>query len=73
MFDYNKLKGKIIEKFKTNDNFAKAMGFSNSQLSERLNNKCEWKSNDIYRAAELLELDNLKEYFFTKVQEDEVD
>lgn len=67
-FDYSKLKGRIIEKFETYDNFAKAMDYSNPQLSDRLNNKCEWKSKDIYKASQLLDLDNLKDYFFTPKQ-----
>lgn len=68
-FEYSKLKGRIIEKFDSYGNFAKVMGFTKSQLSNRLNNVYEWRQEDIHRAAELLELDNLKEYFFTKVSE----
>ena len=38
-FDYSKLKGKIVEVFGTQSNFAKAVGMSERTLSCKLNNK----------------------------------
>ena len=67
-FDYSKLKGRIIEKFDSYDNFSKEMGFSKSQLSNRLNNVFEWKQEEIFKVARVLDLDNLKDYFFTPKQ-----
>ena len=38
-FDFSKLSGKIVEKYGTQYNFAKAMGISEHSLSNKLNNK----------------------------------
>lgn len=67
-FDYSKLKGKIVEKFDTYDKFAVAMSFSKTQLSQRLNNEIEWRPSEIYRASQILELDNITNYFFKPVE-----
>ena len=50
-FDYNKLRGRIVEIFNTQSNFASAMGWS-----ERMNGMCSWKQIDICKAIELLKL-----------------
>ncbi len=66
MFNYDKLKGKIKEKFGTQENFAKAMELSNTSVSFKLNNKSEWSQQEISKAARLLEIaDNeISLYFF---------
>jgi len=74
MFDYSKLRGRIREKFNTQEAFAKAMGFSSTTLSDKLNNKVQWTQKEIDRAVELLEIskEEIPIYFFTeKVQEAE--
>lgn len=38
-FDYNKLRGKIVKKYKTQGAFAKAMGVSERTLSLKLNGR----------------------------------
>lgn len=50
MFDYSKVRGKIREKFNTQDEFASAMGFSKTTLSYKLNNKVEWTQKEIEKA-----------------------
>lgn len=75
MFDYSKLRGKIREKFYTQEEFALAMGFSATTLSDKLNNKIEWKQKEIDKAVELLDVskDEIPIYFFTvKVQDAEL-
>lgn len=70
-FDFQKLKGRIIEKFSTQYAFADAMGWSTRTLSLKLNGIRAWKQPEICKALELLDLetDDIKEYFFTeKVQ-----
>lgn len=67
-FDYSKLKGKIVEKFDTYDKFATEMGFSKPQLSQRLNNEIEWKASEIYRAAQILNLESVNDYFFKSLE-----
>lgn len=70
-FDYNKLKGRIVEVFGSRQEFAKAMEWSERTLSLKINGKVPWKQTDIVKAIGLLRLDNsdVQEYFFdTKVQ-----
>ena len=66
IFDYRKLKGKIKEKFSTQDTFAKALGIGRVSLSQRLNNQLEFNSQEIYKAVKLLELteNDIPDYFF---------
>ncbi len=65
-FDYSKLRGKIREKFSTQDNFAKKMGMGRVSLSQRLNNILEFTQKEIFMACELLDiaLIDMPEYFF---------
>lgn len=53
-FDYCKLKGRIKEKFGTQDNFADALGIGRVSLSQRLNNKLEFSQCEMIRSCELL-------------------
>lgn len=66
-FDYSNLKKKIKEKYCTCDAFAKEMGISNTTLSDKLNNKVQFKQNEINLACELLNIDfsEIPSYFFT--------
>lgn len=67
-FDYSKLKGKIVEKFRTQQAFAKAMELSERSLSLKLNGERAWKQTEICRAIFLLGLgkEDINEYFFTE-------
>ena len=67
-FDFSKLFGKITEKYGTQYNFAKAMGLSEHSLSVKLNNKVPWKTTEIVKAMELLNIDSsdVSAYFFKK-------
>lgn len=70
-FDYNKLRGRIVELFGNQGEFAKAMDWSERTLSLKMNGKVSWKQTDIVKAVELLKLsdNDIKPYFFTlKVQ-----
>ncbi|MDO4302138.1 MAG: DUF739 family protein [Clostridia bacterium] len=66
IFDYSKLKGRIREKFNTQDNFANALGIGRVSLSQRLNNQLEFDSKEILRSIKLLDLteDDIPKYFF---------
>lgn len=63
---YPKLRGRIREKFGTQDAFAKALGMDPSSLSSKLNGKTEWTRTEIEKACVLLEipLDEAHLYFF---------
>ncbi len=66
-FNYNKLKGRIIEIFGSQLEFAKAMDWSQRTLSLKMNGKVSWKQADICKAVKLLKLsmNDIQDYFFT--------
>ena len=66
-FNYNKLKGRIVEVFGSQIEFAKAMDWSERTLSLKINGKVAWKQNDIVKSVRLLNLSegDIQEYFFT--------
>lgn len=72
MFNYSKIRGKIREMFKTQDEFAHVMGISPATLSYKLNNKVEWSQKEIDKAVELLEIDKaeIPIYFFNAEVQD---
>lgn len=66
--NYAKLRGKIKEVFGTQEAFAESMDMSTVSVSQRLNNKLEWKTSEIVKACMKLgiPLEKAAEYFFTK-------
>lgn len=54
--DYAVLVGKIKDKYKTHEKFAKAMGMSKSGLSAKLNNHRDFSSGEIRKACALLSI-----------------
>lgn len=74
-FDYSKLRGKIKEVFKTQENFAAAMLMSTVTLSAKLNNKIPWTQGEMKQACDLLSIpyDFIPIIFFTeKVKKSEL-
>lgn len=70
-FDYSKLRGRIVEKYKNQSAFSKELGISERSLSLKLNGKIAWKQPEIIAAINLLELSkqDIQTYFFEeKVQ-----
>lgn len=65
-FDYAKLKGRIKEKFGTQECFADSMGMASQTLSCKLNGISFWTQVEIFKACTLLEiaLERVSEYFF---------
>lgn len=68
LYDYSKLKGRIVEKFGTRKEFCKAMGWSNVTVTTRLNGASWWRQDEIDKAVDLLEIDQAEigNYFFQK-------
>lgn len=66
-FDYSKLRGRIVEKFGSQSDFAKAFGCSDRTLSLKMNGKISWKQSEIIKAMSLLGLsgEDIQDYFFT--------
>lgn len=66
-FNYNKLRGRIVEIYGSQIEFAKAMQWSERTLSLKMNGKIPWKQTDIVNAVRLLGLSesDIQEYFFS--------
>ena len=68
MFNYSKLRGKIIEICGNVGQFATLMKWSVVTVSRKLNNKVYWTQDEILKAVDVLNLKNsdIPEYFFTR-------
>lgn len=66
MYDYSKLKGKIVEVYGTQGKFAEALGINENSLSSKLRNTSNFKQDEITKAIDLLAIENPTPYFFTK-------
>ena len=55
-FNYSRLRGRIVEKFGSQSDFAKAFGCSERTLSLKMTGKRPWKQVEILKAIKLLEL-----------------
>lgn len=66
VFDYSKLRGRIVEKYGTQGKFAKADQISDRSMSLKLNNGIRLSQEDIIRWCEMLEIDtnDIPLYFF---------
>ena len=66
--DYSNLIGEIRKKYKTQADFAKDLGVHPASLSLKLNGKSEWKTGEIVRTCELLDipLEDASDYFFCR-------
>lgn len=68
-FDYSKLRGRIVEKYGTCENFAAAIGSTPATVSAKLNNKSKITGPDIHKWSqpEFLDIaaDEIGVYFFT--------
>lgn len=66
MKKYAKLRGRIREKYGTQEAFASAMGIRSATLSAKLQGKTDWTRAEIERACRLLDIaiSELHEYFF---------
>ena len=53
---YAKLRGRIREKFGTQECFAKAINLNNATLSLKLNEKTQWKREEILLACKKLDI-----------------
>jgi hypothetical protein len=66
-FDFNKLVGRIIEKYGTRHEFASAIPMPRATLSRKLNNKSFFSMEEITLICELLDIsqDEIGVYFYT--------
>ena len=65
-FDNSKLRGRIVERFGTIDNFSKAVGRNRSSISRMLNEKAPMDRGDIFLFHTALGIgnDEIGDYFF---------
>ena len=65
-FDYGKLRGKYTEILGGQEEFAKALEMDRTSLSKRLNNQLPFKSSEILKSVNVLNLDikDIPDYFF---------
>lgn len=65
-YKYDKLRGRIIEKYGSQEKFAEILGISSNSMSKKMNGKTGFSQKDIVRWAELLDIDKpaYSEYFF---------
>ena len=63
---YTKLRGKIVEVFRTQAAFADALGINKATLNGKLNNRSQWTADEIAKSCDLLgiQLCDAHEYFF---------
>ncbi len=63
---YRKLRARIIEKYGTQEAFAKAFGISKNSFSLKMNGKAGFSQSDILKCCELLEIERseIGDYFF---------
>ena len=66
-FNRSKLRGRIVEKFGTQGEFAKAIGGVQATISQLLNSENNPNSETIYKWAQALDIgtEEIGEYFFT--------
>ena len=66
MKTFGRLREEIGKKFRSTEEFAKAMGMNRSTLSFKLNSKTGWKQAEIEKACKLLDIsmEEVGEYFF---------
>ena len=66
MYNYNKLRGRIVEKYGSIEKFADKLGRSDATVSKKLNNKSEFSRNDMFKWSALLEIpkDDFASFFF---------
>lgn len=55
-YDGSKLRGKIVEVFKSQAKFSEALGVSEHSISMKLAGRIAWRSDEMARAAKLLHL-----------------
>mgnify|MGYP002511210807 CR=1 FL=1 len=65
--DYRKLRGRIKEKYETQNNFAEKLGIGRVSLSAKLTGRNDFSQSEIYKSSKLLEIEeeDISKYFFT--------
>lgn len=67
-YNYNKLKGRIVEIYGTQKAFSNAVGLSRQAVSNKLNNIVNFSQDEIMKSTEILNIptSQISEYFFSE-------
>lgn len=73
VYDYNKLTGRIIEKYGTRGAFAAALGISRESIRKKMRGVSNWKQDEIISICELLDINlaDIPVYFFCATVENQ--
>ena len=65
-YSYNKLRGRIVEMYGTQERFAEALGMTKQGLSLKMTGKTEFSPRDMNRWCELVNIpkEQIVDYFF---------
>lgn len=65
-YSYNKLRGRIIEKYGSQEAFSKVIGMSSTSLSLKMTGQTGFSQNDIQLWSKYLDIktEEIGEYFF---------
>ena len=66
-FDYSKLLGAMRENRVTQADLAHRLGISETSLRNKLKNRGEFRTKEMYAAKTYLNLPNYEDYFFTPI------
>lgn len=68
-YNYSKLKGRIIELYGSQENFAKVLGLTSISVSRKLKCRTEFSQSDIEKWAELLNIkrEEYLDFFYTNL------
>ena len=66
IYNYNKLRGRIVEKYGTQERFAEAVGMTKQGLSLKMTGKTSFSQGDIAKWCGLLDIgtEEIVDYFF---------
>lgn len=67
-FEYSKLRGKIVEIFRTLGAFSDEIGLSPVTVKNKLDGTVDWTTSEIIKVCDVLGIkgDEMLDYFFTK-------
>lgn len=65
-YEYNKLRGRIVEKYGTQEKFAEALGITKQWLSVKMTGKSPFNQKEMRQWCDLLDIpdDEISNYFF---------
>lgn len=65
-YKYDRLRGRIIEKYGSQEKFAEVIGISSNSMSKKMNGKTGFSQKDIVKWSNYLDIDKIdySSYFF---------